>query len=152
MLFVLVSKPWNTSGLPQQEFISLSQQDGSAFLVGERFPSRGALISLNVSGNLEPLLFHGSAILWGLRLLIQVAVLRDDRGAVWCCVGGFPGPGLEAEWVTSSTSHWSELPSKWGQVTEGMRTCGLGLSSHSQLYLCTMEDEPSSVPCSGVAD
>lgn len=43
---------------------------------------------------------------------------------------GFHGPGLKAEWVTSSTCHSLELTSTWGQVTEGVRTHSVRLSSH----------------------
>lgn len=73
MLVVLVRKPWNARGLTQ--FISPSQQDQSAFLVGECFPPRGDL----KRGHLGPPPFYGSAL---LSFFIQVAAMREGRRSV----------------------------------------------------------------------
>lgn len=60
------------------QFISPSQQDQSAFLVGECSPPRGDL----KRGHLGPLPFYGSALLWGLSFSIQVAAMRGGRRSV----------------------------------------------------------------------
>lgn len=64
-------------------YFSLSHQDQSAFLVGERFLPGGDLISSDVSGNLGPLPFYASAVLWAHRLLVQVGALKGDGDSVW---------------------------------------------------------------------